>query len=182
MGKRPTDQKKRHKLWEKLPTQRSLSDTDYTPQICEATPQTLKSKWNKPCKAVTEMREEDESKILDFIETEKTLHYTKLVALLSVSMETARRYCVEIASKFPENLRYIRGVLTLTKSITFEDLLPEERIKALQKTIETKEELEKKLKKNHIPHLEKALLEKDQDKMANELFRIKKLLGAQKNE
>lgn len=49
--------------------------------------------------------------------------------------------------------------------------------KALQTTLERKEELENKLKKNHLPHLEKAVLEKNYDKITEELKRLKQLFG-----
>jgi hypothetical protein len=127
------------------------------------------------------MREEDETKILDLLEEKKIIHYTDLMSVLLVGMETARSRCIEIAKKYPENIEYIRGLLRLKKSLALDDLPLEKRCAALQRTLATKEESEKKLKeklsKNHLPHIERAIEEGNLQKIHDEIERLKKLLG-----
>jgi DeoR/GlpR family transcriptional regulator of sugar metabolism len=127
------------------------------------------------------MRDTDEAKILDLLEQKKLVHYTDLMTLLNVGMETARSRCVELAKKYPENIEYIRGLLRLKKSLTFDDLPLEKRFQALQKTLAAKEEAERKLKeklsKNHLPHIERAIEEGNLKKIHEEIEKLKKLLG-----
>ncbi len=123
------------------------------------------------------MKERDESKILDILETKKTIHYTDLINELEVCMETARSRCIEIAKKYPKNVEYIRGLLRLKKSLTFNDLPSEKQIKALQQTIKTKQAKEEKLKKNHLPCLERAVEEANLKKIVEEVKKLKQLFG-----
>jgi hypothetical protein len=127
------------------------------------------------------MRERDESLILDLIQEKKTIHYTELVSMLGVSLETARSRCVELSLKYPKNLEYIRGLLRLKKSFVLDDLPLEKRLEAVQKTLDAKIQAEKQLKeklsKNHLPHLDKAIAEGNLQKIHDEIEKLKQLLG-----
>ena len=130
------------------------------------------------------LKDEDEAKILDLLESKKTLHYTELVPVLNVGVETARHRCIEISLKYPDNIDYRKGLLVLKKAFSTDSLPPEKRIAALQKSLELKEQLlqkkeriEKKLKTNHLPHLERAILEADLQKIKEEFDKLMRLLS-----
>lgn len=129
------------------------------------------------------MKPEEEMKILDLLESKRAIHYTELVSVLDVGVETARHRCIEIAAKYSKNVEYKKGILILKKPFSVEDLPAEKRIMALQRTLDTKEQLlkkkesiERKLKSNHLPHLERAILEADLEKIKEEFEKLKKLL------
>lgn len=129
------------------------------------------------------MLESFKSEILDLIRTKKSIHYTTLIKQFQVGHETARRYCVELASHYPKNLQYIRGLLILRHPFKEKDLPPNKRIKALSKTVKTqretlkkKEKIEKKLRDNHISHALKALLKHDLEEVKKQLTDAMKLL------
>ena len=127
-------------------------------------------------------REDRESKILDILEEQKSIHYMDLSVQLGVSTETARRTAILLAKKYPNNIEYYRGMLRLTKSLTLEDLPPEKKAEALKTTLksmmEEREKLKEKLKRNHFPHIKKALMEQDLKKLEAEIKRLEKeLLG-----
>jgi hypothetical protein len=63
------------------------------------------------------MKKEYELKILALLDAKKSIHFTELMPLLKIGMETARRFAIEISLKYPNNFRYIRGVLTQTKPL-----------------------------------------------------------------
>jgi DeoR/GlpR family transcriptional regulator of sugar metabolism len=127
------------------------------------------------------MREQDESQILDLLQEKKTIHYTELVSKLHVSLETARSRCVELSLKYPKNVEYIRGLLRLKKSFSYEDLPLEKRLEMVQKSLEAKtqaeKELKEKLSRNHLPHLDKAVAEGNLQKIHEEIEKLKQLLG-----
>jgi DeoR/GlpR family transcriptional regulator of sugar metabolism len=128
--------------------------------------------------------DELDSKILDVLTERKRIHYLQLAVSVGTSSETARRRVIMLSEAYPKNIKYHKGTVELIKPLESEDLPDPERIKRLQKTLDTKEqllkkkeEIEKKLKTNHLPHLEKAILESDLEKIKKEFARLKQLLG-----
>lgn len=128
--------------------------------------------------------DELDSKILDVLRERRKIHYLHLAVAVGTSSETARRRVIMLSESYPKNIRYQKGTAELIKIIELEDLPSEAKIDAMSKTIKTqqellkrKEEIEKKLKHNHLPHLEKALLNKNLEKAVEELQKLKQLYG-----
>ncbi len=122
------------------------------------------------------MFKDRETKVIDIITAKKSIHYFDLAIELGTSTETARRTAILLTKKYPRNFEYNRGILRLIKPLTYEDLPTEKKLEALQKTVEVKEKIEKKLKTNHLPHLERAILEGNLKKISQEFRKLKSLL------
>lgn len=125
--------------------------------------------------------------VINELEEKRMLRYEWFMRKLNVSPATAWRYAKQIAEMFPNNIEYNRGILFLVKPFSEEADLPIElkyeaqkkTIESLQKNINEKERILKKLKNNHLTHMERALLEKDLDKLQRIIDSIKEELDKQ---
>ena len=79
--------------------------------------------------------------------------------MLGISVSCAGNYLSVLASEFPENLQYVRGVL-IVKSIFPESRLPPTvRMETKQKKIDQIKKLVSKIQGNHLKHGDKKQLE-----------------------
>jgi len=125
------------------------------------------------------MKKQREEQILEILEEQGQIHYFQLAIKLGVGSETARRSAVMISLKYPNNIEYLKGTLRLIKSLMFDDLPVERRLEALKKTLRTKQKIEQKLKRNHLPHLIKATEEANFEKIKIQVERLKELFGVE---
>ena len=135
--------------------------------------------------------DELDSKIVEVLREKKKIHYLYLAVAVGTSSETARRRASMLALAYPKNFRYQKGTVELLKPFGAENLSPEQRIEALGKTIKSREatiktqsdliqkkqEIEDKLRKNHLPHLERAATEGNLKKILEEIEKLKELYG-----
>jgi predicted transcriptional regulator len=92
--------------------------------------------------------------ILNHIANEqpKQIDRSQVAGMLGVSMSTAGNYLSVIAEEFPENLRYVRGVLLVFSMIPEHRIPPSARLEMKEKKIEEVKALAQKLEKNHLSH------------------------------
>jgi len=122
-------------------------------------------------------------RLIEELSSKKVLSYEWIMREYGVSPATAWRYAKQIALKFPDNIDYRRGMLFLKKPFSEEDIPIELRYEAQKKTIKTlnealkkEREIKRKLRENHLTHLEKALLEEDLEQVKNIIENMKKAL------
>ncbi len=108
----------------------------------------------------------------------------ELAEILGVSPSTAYKWLRLFALKYSDNVEYKRGVLILVKPFSEEDIPLELRYEAQKKTIESlrkamkeKERILKKLKENHLTHLERALLEQNLEEAEKIIKKMKEELS-----
>jgi hypothetical protein len=123
------------------------------------------------------MRKSDielEVEILKILIEKRKIHYSELTSL-GIGMETARRYCIQLSKKYPDYIIYTRGMIIMIGVMDFDKLPLEARLEWAKKTLDQKEETERKLRTNHLPHLEKAILEGNLEKIKKELERLREI-------
>jgi len=79
--------------------------------------------------------------------------------MLGVSVSCAGNYLSVLASEFPENLQYVRGILIIKSIFPESRLPPSVRMETKQKKIDQIKDLVSKIRTNHLQHSDRKELE-----------------------
>jgi hypothetical protein len=82
----------------------------------------------------------------------KEIDRATLAQLLGVSVSTAGNYMMILASTFPENLSYVRGLLIIKSILPEARLPPEIRLQSKQKQIQKVKDMVEQINSNHLSH------------------------------
>lgn len=82
-----------------------------------------------------------------------------MASMIGVSVSCAGNYLSVLASEFPENLQYVRGVLIIKSIFPESRLPPVVRMEAKQKKIDQVKDLLSKIRSNHLRHGDRKELE-----------------------
>jgi hypothetical protein len=92
-------------------------------------------------------------------EQSKELERAQVASMIGISVSCAGNYLSVLASEFPENLQYVRGVLIIKSVFPEGRLPPSVRLEAKQKRIDQIKKLVNKIHSNHLQHSDKKELE-----------------------
>jgi len=120
-------------------------------------------------------------RIMKHLMEKKTLHYIELADILKVAPSTAYGYIRLFAERYKDKVKFHRGAILLVKDFEEDEQPIELKYEHMRKSLESyqklkkeREEKLKKIQKNHLTHMERAILEGDIKKADEELQKLKK--------